>query len=257
MTTAEVREMHPHLEEYGFDFFGRCCFWTDDQSNYAALYVVGPLAGRVCVLDHDGPDPTPAYRSVASFLHALAAAGIRGFSSDRTPFSDYPALGPVGAADSREDAEATWALWPLLEAAVRDSEREQYAYAIIVLTPYEQTNALLPFTEDEDFYIVEKACDVLGLRRWEPAVNRLAEVALRGISNGRVAAIRALGRIGTGEALGELVRVHEALPAREANGWLWLFKGALAACGCEVDDSNKLDMRYRVPGGKDWKSLRR
>lgn len=30
------------------------CFWGDDESNYAAVFVDGPLQGRVSFLDHDG-----------------------------------------------------------------------------------------------------------------------------------------------------------------------------------------------------------
>jgi hypothetical protein len=264
MSTAEVREMHPSLvPPYGFDAFGRRCFWADDQSNYAALYVEGPLAGRVCLLNHEELDPAPVYRSVASFLTAVANAGKRGFFADGTdyptpPSADYPALGPADAteAEKSDDQDAIRSLVPLSETAVEDDERILYAFSIMALTPYESTADLLRFSEDEDFYIQERACDLLGLRRWESAIPTLEEVALHGVSNGKIAAIRALGRIGTGTALRALVRVHEMLPASGASGWWYLFEAAFAACGCEVNGDRR-NPRYREPGANEWKPLRR
>lgn len=263
MTAAEVREMHPHLESFGFTSFGRRCFWTDDQSNYAAVYVEGPLAGRVCLLSHDGPDPSPVYRSVLSFLAAVGDSGLRGFiydGPDHKPGADYPALTPrAGNMDTAHsaDRDALRELWPLFRAATETTEREQYAFAIVALTPFEQTDSILPFTDDQDFFIVQKACTLLGLRRWEPATGRLGEVALHGVSNGRVAATLALGEIGAPAALDALVRAHEGGPVREVNGSSWLFERAFAGCGCQIDRSNTFAPRYRLPGSEEWKPLRR
>jgi hypothetical protein len=49
-------------------------FWTDFNSNYAGVFVSGPNAGSVFILDHDEPRLAVRYRSVRSFLRALAAA---------------------------------------------------------------------------------------------------------------------------------------------------------------------------------------
>src|SRR5262249_54563201 len=66
-----------------------------------------------------------------------------------------------------------------------------------------------------------------------------------------------LGRIGTPEALRELVRIHEALPGREASGDWYMFANALEACGCEVDRADLQNPKYREPGAVEWKPLRR
>jgi hypothetical protein len=125
------------------------------------------------------------------------------------------------------------------------------------LPPAAETETLFPFLADSDYYIVAKACVVIGRRRWEPGVDRLADVALHGVSNGRTAAIGALGRIGTVAALQALVRVHETLPVLEVRGDWHLFARAFADCGCEVDTSVRLKPRYRTADGAAWKPLRR
>jgi hypothetical protein len=54
---------------------GRLLFvWTDDQSNYAAVYADGPATGKVCIIDHDQPSAAPRFGSVAAFYRALFAA---------------------------------------------------------------------------------------------------------------------------------------------------------------------------------------
>jgi hypothetical protein len=92
MSTQEAADEHAILETCRVSTAGRRCFWTDDESDYAALYVEGPLAGRVCLIWHDDPDVSPVYRSVMSFLAAVAAAG---FIPGEEPAADYPALGPM------------------------------------------------------------------------------------------------------------------------------------------------------------------
>src|SRR5262245_62325106 len=46
MSTDEAADEHAVLESCRVNILGRRCFWSDDESNYAALYVEGPLAGR-------------------------------------------------------------------------------------------------------------------------------------------------------------------------------------------------------------------
>src|SRR5947209_13662438 len=46
-------------------------FWTNDESDYAGMYVAGPLLGRVCVLSHEEEDLTPRWRSVHAFMEQM------------------------------------------------------------------------------------------------------------------------------------------------------------------------------------------
>ncbi len=45
--------------------------WTDDNSNYAGIYVDGPLEAWICVFDREEPMLAPAFRSTESFLSRL------------------------------------------------------------------------------------------------------------------------------------------------------------------------------------------
>lgn len=211
MSFGEVAAFHAIVEVNGWAAHGLRVFWTDDQSNYAGLYLAGPLAGKVCFVSHDETDLSPVYASLASFLNAMQDARPQGLDWFRFR-RDYPALGPSGdPASAARDREIAESFQPLYEAA-EDDERVYYAFCRMALTPFEDTDTLLAMTRDEDDYIQERACQILGLRRSAPAIDRLAEVARDGRHNSRMAAIRALGRIGTPAARSRLEELRSLLP---------------------------------------------
>ncbi len=86
------------------DDFGIRYFWYDENSNYAGVYLQGPLTGRVCLLAHDSDiDQTPRWRSVRGFLAFLAAEEAVGRSwYEQPPGED--ATG-VRVSTTEEDAE--------------------------------------------------------------------------------------------------------------------------------------------------------
>jgi HEAT repeat protein len=92
-------------------------------------------------------------------------------------------------------------LEPLLQAEQDDQARIEYAFSIMALTPPDRSSSLIAFTYDEDFYIKGRACELLGERKFEPAIDRLAEIAAEKIPNAPYAAKRALLKIGTPRAL--------------------------------------------------------
>jgi hypothetical protein len=63
--------------------------FSDDGSNWAGVFVAGPLTGKVTILDHDSVSRVPQFRDVFSFLTHLVAAGRadRDFTEMTT---DYP-----------------------------------------------------------------------------------------------------------------------------------------------------------------------
>jgi hypothetical protein len=193
--------------------------WTDHQSNYAGVYVQGPLEGRVCILDHEEPDLSPVYRSIPSFLESLleSAAGDADWQAMPT---DYPVdrgisiVGekPATAADRDMDWVTAQSLVPQYRGARNEDEKRYLAYSIMALTPPDRVDTLLEFLEDDDMWTQERACWIFGRRKYQPAVGRLAVMALRGQHNGQIKAILVLGRIGSPECKDHLTSLARELP---------------------------------------------
>lgn len=262
MRPTEVTRDYDLIQQTGINW--RECFpvWTDDNSNYAALYLAGPLHGKVCFLDHEEPDLSPAYRRLSSFLAALDVAR----SDDKDWYempTDYPIptdfyfhqngqTSPSTASEETNDLEIVATLRSRLDQlpSTEDDERRYFCFCIIGLTPPKSLHAILEFLEDEDMWVQERAANVLGFRGFEPAISQLAKIALLGTGNGVTAAMSALGRIGTADCRDALLK---CLPSRAA-GYAAYLGGALRSCGCEAThDRGK--WRYRLPGEKDWRVI--
>lgn len=210
MSIAEVTEFNSAVEEFGWAKLGLRVFWCDDNSNYAGLYVKGPLSGCICFIDHSETDLSPVYRSLYSFLVNLIDAAEKGFGWYDMP-TEYPQYTPSeNAIRTAEDWARAQALKHFFEVAEDEEEKLQLAYCIMQITPFEETDSLLDFLQDQDMYIQEKAAEIIGRRKYEAAVPQLAQLVLEGGPNGRIAAIRTLKNIGTKssrEKLQELVKL--------------------------------------------------
>lgn len=167
-------------------------FWSDDNSNYAGVYLDGLLANRVFLLDHEEPDPTPRFFDVRSFTQRLLAHPGDLIGND---VRDYPAmreLGPTAAEDRRLGLD-------FLRAHAANPEDAQSAFLALALLPPEDTHLLIPLLASQDMWVQERACVVLGKRRSTEATQPLLDVARGGQHNGQIAAILALKRIGASE----------------------------------------------------------
>lgn len=210
MSTEDVVETHRAMREEGLVPEEIRFFWTDDQSNYAALYVSGPASGRVCVVDHEEPDTTPLFRSVTSFYRALGAAAENGQDW-------YELLQQPGGPETEGTPEEQAADLALAEdyfqryAGTEDPrQRQAFAFAGMQLLPPSETSRLLDWLRSEDMWIQERACTLLGRRGYAEAIPALAEVARTGKHNGRVAALTALRKFGA-PAQEEVTRLRNEL----------------------------------------------
>lgn len=229
-------------------------FWADDHSNHAGLYISGPLSGKVCFFDHEDTELSPVFRSVQSFYkHLLYARDIYVWIEMPT---DYPLL---AASPEYDDADLALALGYIAQfEATADSEdwhasRERCFLGLIAmnLLPLSETERLLPFLSDSDMWIQAQACELLGKRRYEPAIPLLAEIAVNGTHNGRLAAIPALGDMRTPEAKAQLLRIA---PRLKGAG-----KGNLSTLinyGCEFRRiGGEERFEYREAGSESWVEL--
>lgn len=209
LSPAEAIETNRALREFDSerdpDFY---FFWTDDNSNFAGVYLSGELAPRVALYDHEEPSDTPAYFGVESFQAARALGAESGLAWYELT-ADYPV---VGAAASPH-AEADRALAHKYLQAYREdpANRQRLAFLAMNLLPPDETESICELMSSEDMWVQERACQVVGLRKHQPAITRLKQVAIGGLHTGRVAAILALKKMETPEARGVLEELRDQL----------------------------------------------
>lgn len=251
MPTAEVVQAYPILRtQWGLRDALRA-FWTDDHSNYACLYIAGPLEGKICLFMHDEPDLAPAFRSIQSFYTA-------GFAADASELADlmrdYPLLQPTSPQEEAQD-RALALHYAAQYAAMLDpeedaDERVYLASCAMNLLPVGDTERLLEFAHDSDMWIQERACKLLGMKRFFAALPILAMIARTGTYNGRAAAIGALGSMQSPEAHAELLHLAHEAPALEALHKVALGR-ALRSYGYEVERRGDT-WHYRTSPDAQW-----
>jgi hypothetical protein len=202
-----------HLPEAGV-------LWADDAGNYLAVFLKGPVKGRICLLGYDtNLDSAPIYRTVSTLAEALRADQVRGLSE--WPYRvDYPNVGDeVVAASSHREQAADLASIGGLRRALRSnlsSVRRRFLYSSIAsLTPRKKAASLVPQLEDPDYHICGRACRTLGYHGFEPACARLAAIASAARNPARFYAVDGLGYMRSGaslEALRSLVLSGKPLP---------------------------------------------
>lgn len=191
LSPQEALEIYNWLEK-NLWVKGLCPLWTDDNSNYAAVYIHKPLNYRVCFIDHEEIDLSPVFVSVESFLEVLESNhGKDWYYLPR----DYPVLNKIILRTQiKTDLEVIEELKQLMFEGDAD-KRQYYAFCIMALTPYQHIDMLIPFLTDDDMWIQERACTVFGLHQYEPVVDLLKQISEKGKHNGKLAAKRALSLI--------------------------------------------------------------
>jgi hypothetical protein len=190
-------------------------FWTDDNSNYAGVYLDGPLVGWVTVLNHEEPELTPAFRSVESFMSHMLANTLgnpkeRAFDDIPSLRREYPKIAPDGA-----QAEQDWLLAELFIKQRQDEVDKElsrlFAICAICLTPFEKTSEVFVFFDADDMWIPEAAVRLLEVRRWREGVEQLERLAHDGYPNGDRAAMRLLSRMNTNQSRQAIMRLRQSL----------------------------------------------
>jgi hypothetical protein len=186
--TSAVRADDPTLLEPG-----AALFWTDDNSNYAGVFLNAPLAPRIFLFDHEEPDPAPRFFGVRSFVEHLLAQADDLLGND---LRDYPVttnLGPTHAEDRRLALE-------FLRQHAAEPTNLRSAFLALALLPPDETHLALPLLASPDMWVQEQTCRLLGVRRHHQAMPPLVDVARNGQHNGKIAAIIALKHMRTHEA---------------------------------------------------------
>ncbi|KAF6582359.1 HEAT repeat domain-containing protein [Paenibacillus sp. EKM211P] len=168
--------------------------WTDDHSNYVGLYVEGPLAYKLCYINHQETDLSPMYRSTASLIAELEQNPELDWEQLR---KDYPSDNDISTEQLAEDIRCMHEMQAILEkdSSMEDDVRCQLLYSLMAITPVSEADSLLPYVDDEDMYVQERACILLGYHGYGPATELLKEVVKHGSPNGKLAARKALSMI--------------------------------------------------------------
>ncbi|MED4729634.1 HEAT repeat domain-containing protein [Aneurinibacillus migulanus] len=192
MNGDEIIELLSYLRENNA-YKDICPFWTDDHSNYVAIYISGPLKYRVCYVDHEETDLSPAFRSIDTFIHAVEEDDTADWHDLK---KDYPSTDST-IKEKQDDLQAVQALQKILDEyeEIDEEIRCQYIFSIMALTPSESLDMLLHYVDDEDMYVQERACEILGFHQYVPARDKLRTIAETGMHNGKLAAKRALEKI--------------------------------------------------------------
>jgi len=219
MPIAEVIKTNNAMRAIEFPKVGAVVWlWTDDNSNYSGLYTDGSLRGWICVLDHEEPMLTPAYRSVESFLSRLAAVAL---SEEERRACDIPSLSreiPAIISDSvnlENDRKLCSQFREQYEEEADDDLRRRFAFCSICLTPVEDTREVLPFLDDQDMWTPEAAVRLLSVRRWREAVEPLEKLARDGKPNGDGAAMCLLAQMNTDQSRQAIARLKQTLQGRK------------------------------------------
>lgn len=161
-------------------------------SNYIGIHTFGPLKNKICFIDHEEMDVTPVFRNVQQLLSAIAAAeecyDYRDIPEDSFDFPSLPGLPEPLLSDDRAVVTALW------EQYNTDTENIQLAFYIMALTPYDDIAVLIPWLNNKDMYIQERAIKTFGFHRYAPVKQQLEELTTKAQHNGKLAARIALQR---------------------------------------------------------------
>jgi hypothetical protein len=198
------------LREFGVPFEDHelGTFWTDDNSNYAGVFMSGQLAGRVFKIDHEEPSPEPCWRSVASFYDALLDGRDAGLDWCELA-TDYPR--PATDREPADDALAS-RLFALHREQPSAAVGQRAVYQALALSSAATHEAqVVSLLQSNDMWIQERAVQILGHWCLETTIPDIVDVVRNGQHNGRTAGIAALKRIGSRQARSSLNALRQEL----------------------------------------------
>lgn len=195
MSAQEVLDLRAELLAET-NFYGHMLFLiADPGGNHLGVWLRGSQEGRLVWHWHDEWDLSPVYRDFAHYKSALEAHPEATFF-DEVP-RDYPDVKGAGTdeevASDRRVIEACRR--NLLENHGEDLRRF-FAMSMMQVSPRSDLDeVVVPFLDDRDMYVQERAAVILGEHRYGPARAKLEEVARDGTPNGRLAAKGALDKL--------------------------------------------------------------
>lgn len=247
LSIEEVSDTHQAFEKISFPSTDFRAFWTDDNSNYACLYISGKLQGMVCFLDHEEPDIAPRYHSLNTFYLQLLEGAQLGITWNEMK-TDFPMM-----TESENEAQIALLAQAFIQEYQETSDEDRQVYlatCAINLTHPSLAHTLLLFLQAENMWVQEKACQYFGAINYVPAIPLLANIAQTGTHNGQIAAITALGFIPHPEARNELISIRKGID----EAMKIYLAGALKNQGYQTKREETI-WYYRENAEKQWDTL--
>ncbi|MDX2141671.1 MAG: HEAT repeat domain-containing protein [Chloroflexota bacterium] len=235
-------------------------FWTDDKSNYAGVYLAQPLTGCVFFVDHEEADYSPRFRSIYSFITALADIADRNSDNHATKQlqwwdlkTDFPKRQPEPEYDKEEHHIAKQYIQQF-HLTHDHAARTRFAYFAMNLLPFDVREPLVMFADYErDFYVQERALEIFGLRKDNAAVPQIEPIIRKSRTYSRIAGLIALGNIATPDAINALIRVSQDVEDLHPNSTTYI-AGALQKAGIETKRERGIHS-YRLNPNDAWVTI--
>lgn len=182
--------------------------FSDGSGNYAGVFSGGPLRGRCFIHDHEETYNLPVFQNLGRMILAFASMhGAVDKSLQDIP-SDYPVFDDAALLDGDEELSRFF-----LDQYVEDTTKENHsAFLCMQLSPASDTQLLLWMLEQDDIWVQERACELIGLRRFVDGIDAIVEVAMNAKSNPAIATLSVLREWDHPKAKRGLQLLKEGLP---------------------------------------------
>ena len=164
------------------------------------MYLTGPLLGMVGHFQHDDPDLVPSFATIPDFLAAISAypEAQDGYEllHDKCAYQFPNPIPPL-------DAAARQAAMQQLRQAAEESDDDEIRQCLHfawfnLIAKDEIAQWLLPYLDDEDMYVQERAIELIGKHNYQAARDKLHELQTTALPNGqnrRATCLENVGRV--------------------------------------------------------------
>ena len=196
-------QFHPDDSDWqnSKDYFDECQpplpvapLLQDGERNEWFVYLTAPLAGMVGHFQHDAPDLAPTF---ADIPHLIAAVAAHPEAQDGYDLLHVSRAGQFPAAEPPLDTAVRQAAMRQLQEQAEQGDDEEIRQRLHLawfnlVAENEAAQWLLPYLDDEDMYVQERAIELVGRHNCRAAREKRQMLQTTALPNGQTAAKRVL-----------------------------------------------------------------
>lgn len=228
--------------------------WTNDGSDYAVIYIDGPLKGYIAEITHDtGEGLQLSFQNTASFYEVMINSYLGNSVFSRT----FPRQEAKPEYDITE-GKLFDQYMGLYRQETDKRRRLNYAFNAIALCPYTRTNELYEFVQNMDSGDLEvPVCKIFAMRSWQDAIPLIGQLITQPGRKFNSSLINILGNYSNSAAVDELIKAAPHIHPYN----LSFLVNALEKHNCEIQSVAKGNGIYttysiRKPDSTEWITLR-